>query len=525
MRPFADLSRPYRPLRLLAGAAVALAIALAIGALFAAIAQAAATQAGSRPLDDLGYLLWITTLQATLSTLFSLIIGTALAWALNRLSFPGRNLLVALFSSAIVTPGIIVAFGLVAVWGRSGWFGALGLPIYGLPGVVAAHIILDATFAARILLERLDTLPAARLKTGRSLGLPPATRFAVIDWPALASALPGLAAIIFLLAFTSFPIVLLLGSGPAVETLEVAIYSTVRLDFDLSRAVSLALVQMTVCGGIIVLSALFSPVAPTATGTRLQHWPDPPSLRFVQWGIVALATLGFALPLLASLTGGVSGLSDLLIQSGFWMALTTSLAIATASALLTLSLALVLGMARAATGQKALRVGLFVPGYAYLAVPAVTLSLGAFLLVRNAGWNPESAGPAVVIIANALLSLPFAMATLGPPLDAIALGRGRLVRSLSLTGLRQFTAIEWPLLARDAGVVLALAFCFSLGDLGVIALFGTEHFVTLPLLMLRALGAYRTNDAAAIAAIMLALTIAAFFLVPRLTARLAHADA
>ena len=60
---------------------------------------------------------------------------------------------------------------------------------------------------------------------------------------------------------------------------------------------------------------------------------------------------------------------------------------------------------------------------------------------------------------------------------------------------------------------------------GVIALFGTAHFVTLPLLMLRALGAYRTNDAAAIAAIMLALTIAAFFLVPRLTARLAHAGA
>lgn len=221
----------------------------------------------------------------------------------------------------------------------------------------------------------------------------------------------------------------------------------------------------------------------------------------------------------------MSGLADLLIQPGFWTALATSLAVAAASALLTLGLALLLGMARATTAQKALRVALFVPGYAYLAVPAVTLSLGAFLLVRNAGWTPEPAGPLVVIIANALLSLPFAMATLGPPLDAIALGRGRLIRSLSLTGLRQFTAIEWPLLARDAGVVLALAFCFSLGDLGVIALFGTEHFVTLPLLMLRALGAYRTNDAAAIAAIMLALTIAAFFLVPRLTARLAHAGA
>ena len=38
--------------------------------------------------------------------------------------------------------------------------------------------------------------------------------------------------------------------------------------------------------------------------------------------------------------------------------------------------------------------------------------------------------------------------------------------------------IEWPLLGRDIGVVLALAFCFSLGDLGIISLFGSPDFVT-----------------------------------------------
>ena len=78
---------------------------------------------------------------------------------------------------------------------------------------------------------------------------------------------------------------------------------------------------------------------------------------------------------------------------------------------------------------------------------------------------------------------------------------------------------------RDTGLVLALGFCFSLGDLGVIALFGTQDFATLPLLMVRALGAYRTHDAAAIAALMLVLTIAAFVALPRLFARLADARA
>ena len=108
---------------------------------------------------------------------------------------------------------------------------------------------------------------------------------------------------------------------------------------------------------------------------------------------------------------------------------------------------------------------------------------------------------------------------------AIAQSRGRLIRSLGLTGVRQFVLIEWPLLARDIGVVLALGFCFSLGDLGVISLFGTQDFATLPLLMYRALGTYRSNDAAVIAALMLILALLAFIGLPRLFEKLANAQA
>jgi thiamine transport system permease protein len=244
----------------------------------------------------------------------------------------------------------------------------------------------------------------------------------------------------------------------------------------------------------------------------------------LQWGVVMLCVLGFALPLLSILVDGIGpGILDVTSRPSFWKALGTSLALGSGSAALTLLLALGVGMGRAATRNHLFRIGIGAPAYAYLAVPAVVLSLGAFLLVRNAGILPEVAAPMVVLCANALLSLPFALATLAPPLDAIAEGRGRLIRSLGLTGWEQFRAVEWPLIGREAGVVLALAFCFSLGDLGVIALFGTEDFATLPLLMYRALGAYRTNDAATIAALMLLITIAAFVLLPRLVARLTDA--
>jgi thiamine transport system permease protein len=375
-------------------------------------------------------------------------------------------------------------------------------------------------------LARLDAIPLFRLKTGQSLALTASQRFAIIDWPAMAGTLPGLGAIIFLLAFTSFPIVLLLGGGPANQTLEVAIYAAVRQDFDLQGAVMLALTQIGICSIVILGAAALAPV-PTALGPSIApRWHDPLGARAIQALLLILCTIGFVLPLLSVLVGGFgAGLLQVLTTASFWSAAATSLVIGSLSALLTLALALILTLGRGATGNGAARTALGIPSYAYLAVPAVVLSLGFFLAVRALGVSPANAAPYVVILGNSLLSLPFAVATLGPPLDAVARTRGKLIRSLGLSGWRQFTLVEYPLLGRDIGVALALAFCFSLGDLGVIALFGTEHFVTLPLLMLRALGAYRSNDAAIIAALMLVITIAAFTGLPKLFERLADAGA
>ena len=529
------LSLPRRPCRIAAGAAIGAAVAAVIVLLFRAIIAAAAMQASqTASATDIGHLLRMTTIQAGLSTALSIAVGIALAWALNRLRFPGRSVVVGLFASAIVTPGLIVAFGLLTVWGRSGWIGDvvrtlgihLDIPIFGLGGILAAHLILDGAFAARILLARLDALPEARLKTGQSLGLSAWTRFAVIDWPAMRPTLPGLAAIIFLLAFTSFPIVLLLGGGPANQTLEVAIYSAVRLDFDLHAAVALALVQVAVCAIIIVASALLAPFPSSLGPIAEQRWRDAPGARALQWGILAVCIAGFAVPLIAVLAGlAGGGLAALLARPAFWAATATSIAIATASAGLTLLLALGLAMGRAAVARRGFRLLLLAPAYTYLAVPAMVLALGFFLLVRGLGITPERAGPPVVVLANALLSLPFAMAAVGPPLDAIARGHGRLIRSLGLSGTQQFGLVEWPLVGRDVGVVLALAFCFSLGDLGVISLFGTPDFTTLPLLLVEALGAYRTNDAAVIAALMLVATVVAFTALPPVLERLSRARA
>src|SRR5690606_333708 len=120
-----------RPYRIAAAITLAAAIALLIALVLWAILAAATDASGSGPRIDIPHLLRMTSIQAGLTTILSLAVGTALAWALNRLRFPGRDLVVGLFASAIVTPGMVVAFGLLSIWGRNGWINRASEALFG----------------------------------------------------------------------------------------------------------------------------------------------------------------------------------------------------------------------------------------------------------------------------------------------------------------------------------------------------------------------------------------------------------
>jgi thiamine transport system permease protein len=95
----------------------------------------------------------------------------------------------------------------------------------------------------------------------------------------------------------------------------------------------------------------------------------------------------------------------------------------------------------------------------------------------------------------------------------------RLAFSLDIKGWRRWRAVDWPIVAPAAGYAFAVAFCFSFGDLGVIALFGSENFATLPWYLHQKMASYRTDDAAGVALIILGLTLAALAGLPQLLAQ------
>jgi thiamine transport system permease protein len=94
-----------------------------------------------------------------------------------------------------------------------------------------------------------------------------------------------------------------------------------------------------------------------------------------------------------------------------------------------------------------------------------------------------------------------------PAHDAAAERHDRLAASLGIAGWSRFRLVDWPSIRRPLATGLAFAMALSLGDLGVIALFGSDAVKTLPFLLFERMGSYRTSDAAGLSLIIAALCL------------------
>ena len=149
-----------------------------------------------------------------------------------------------------------------------------------------------------------------------------------------------------------------------------------------------------------------------------------------------------------------------------------------------------------------------------LAVSPLVLGTGLFILLFPL-VRPDRLALPVTAVTNAVMALPFALRALVPAVARIERDYGRLATSLGLTGWGRLRRLVLPRLTRPLGFAAGLAAALSMGDLGVIALFADAETATLPLQLYRLMGAYRMDDAAGAAVLLLALSLAAFWAMDR----------
>jgi len=329
--------------------------------------------------------------------------------------------------------------------------------------------------------------------------------------------------LIFSLCCTSFAIVMTLGGGPRATTIEVAIYQALRFDFDLGAAVTLALVQLSLCLLLVSISHFchvdtalrLNPSAAKArygTDYRWQRWSD---VALIGGALVFVIT-----PLLALLVAAINpAFTAVLTHSATLGAAINTIWVALVSGALAVGLAMLLLLSvrhlRVRLERETVARFLESAGLLILVMPPVVLGTGLFFLLRS--WvDVFSAALLIVILVNALMSLPFVLRILSAPMLSSAREHDRLCASLGILGWRRWRVVEWPVLRRPLGLAAAVAATLSAGDLTVIALFGSERISTLPLLLYQRMGSYRLQEAAVTAFLLLLLCLLLFWLLDRI---------
>ncbi|WP_259783221.1 thiamine/thiamine pyrophosphate ABC transporter permease [Aestuariispira ectoiniformans] len=518
---------------MLPGAVAFLLLATVVGGALTALIITAQGDGASLLLQDryIHRVTLFTLFQALLSTLLSALFAIPVARAFYRRRFVGRAFLLRLFGLCLVVPTIAAILGIIQVHGKSGWVHRLldmigvdsGHYLYGLTGILIAHVFFNMPLMVRGLLNAFNAIPAESWRLARQLGMSEWQAFRLIEWPALRNSLPGLAGLVLMLCFTSFAVILTLGGGPKATTLEVAIYQSLRFDFDIARAVALAFIQIVICGGTAALMLRVG----KRTDTELTHATrsQPPASgslhsRLFDGTMIAVSLVLVLPPGIAIILGGLnSKLSAVLVDPSFHVAVLTSLAVALPAGLL----ALATGFAILVTSRHlGLRLkhrnlgGLLEhSGALILVVPPYVLATGLFVALRS-HTDLFSIGPVLVVLINALMALPFVIRVIGPTYHRLGQEQERLCRSLGMTGWLRLHLVEWPDLRKPVALALALAVTLSLGDFGVIALFGSQDFATLPLYIYRNMGSYRMDQAAVAALALIALIFVLFQALERL---------
>ena len=487
-------------------------MALILLALGAVVSRAEAS-AGLGPSD------WsavrFTVLQAACSAVVSVSLAIPVARALARRRFIGRVALVTLLGAPFILPVIVAVLGLLAVFGRSGWINAgleaVGLPmvsIYGFHGVVLAHVFFNMPLATRLLLQGWQTVPSERLRLVAQLRLTPRAMFRAVELPMLVQVVPGALALVFVICLTSFAVALTLGGGPRATTIELAIYQAFRFDFDLGRAAVLSVVQLALAGSMALVALWLVPVVQVGGGLDrvMPRWDARGGVQLMMdVCVIALAALFLLVPLFAVIWRGVLGLSAM--PAEVYAAAGTSISIAVSSIVVLLVLAL--PMAGWIAGRK----GGGVEAIGLLGLSASPLMIGTgWFIVINPIADPFDFTLGVTILVNAMMALPFALRILVPPMrDAVA-QYGRLSAMLGISGWRLWRVVMIPRLRAQIGFSAGLTGALSMGDLGVIALFADPDQATLPLQMVRLMGAYRMDAAAGAALVLLALSLGIFWI-------------
>jgi thiamine transport system permease protein len=464
-----------------------------------------------------------TTWQALLSTVLTVALGLPAAYALHRLSFAGRRVLLVVLTVPFVLPTVVVGTAFRALLPEA-WVGTLA-------AILLAHVFFNLAVVVRVVGGLWSHLDDRYAQAARTLGASPATVWRTVTWPLLRPAVLAAAALVFLFTFTSFGVVVILGS-PATTTLEVEIYRRTVALFDLPGAAALCLLQLVAVVGVLAVSGrLQRRLAVRQRLARSASALHHPRGRGDTAALAHVLTLGalVAMPLLALLHDSVRVGDRYGLE--WWQALgrpgtTTrdvaaweSARVSVTYAVVATLIAVVVGgaaacaIAYARRGGDALDSAFTLP----LGTSAVTVGFGLLLTFASAPFDLRGAW-IIVPVGQALVAVPLVVRTVLPVLRSVDPRLREAAASLGSAPMRTWRTVDLPVLGRALAVGAGFAAAVSLGEFGATSFLARTSAPTLPVEIARLLsrpGDSGAGMAAALSVVLVVLTGVVVSLVER----------
>jgi thiamine transport system permease protein len=448
--------------------------------------------------------------QAGLSALLSVLLAWPVARALYyspKLPFKAGFLSLCLL--CFIIPTLVLITGLVVLLGRSGLL-IDGLPeswsLYGLHGILIAHVYLNLPFAVRALYQQMNNIPDTSWKLAAQLKLSCWQRLRFVELASLRATFLRMFGFIAVLCFNSFAVVLALGGGPQATTLEVAVFQALKYDFNIPEALALAWVQFAITGFLYLMVSRWGSVNWLSVETVSRRWVPEAAPLMKLWNALLYGTMWciLLLPMLAL----IPGISEMNWKTFNAWSIAQPALVTLLAALISALLALVLSYgsliplrqaAMAGKGKRQLTYEWL--GMHTLLAPAMVLSVGLYVfLLRRI--DLDNWGILFVILLNAVVITPFATQHLRPRLLQFDQQYYRLADSLKLTGWARLK-VEYPWIKSTLWFSFSLVLLFAMGDVAVFAIFGNDDWMTLPWLIYRLAGTYRMADASLASAVLL----------------------
>ena len=403
-------------------------------------------------------------------------------------------------------PTVVAALAWVGLLGRNGILARWGLPLdwsYTLRAVILAHVFFNAPWIALLVAQARRQVPVPELEAALVPGASRWERLRFIEWPVVQWALFSAVTQAFAFCSMSFALVLILGGGPPVETLETALYSRLRLAPRSGRSDRLrglgAFDHSSTLGRGPDLSE--SARKGDADGTRgSRQIPRRSELA------ARVRGLDFLRPLFSTLTG--NGWMQLVSGEGareVWPAARVSAALVFFHRRLSVitAIAAVIALSRIREGLgRALANGISaLPG----GISVLVLGLG-FWEAYGRWVDPFEGSFAAMVALQGALFLISRFACSGR-------WRGRpewgCWKPRSCSGHRRFgpfSSVEWPRWRPALSTAFALVAAASMGEVAAVSLFQSEKLIPLPLLISRWSAQYRFDEARAVAGLLLVLS-------------------